>query len=70
MADKKLVEISGGFHDSDPIRVRVPSNWEINRSDICNVVSERVMSKIQSHMCGISGCTCGGVYRGIIEDVD
>lgn len=56
------VEIFGGFHNQmTPIRVMVPKDWKERNIQDC--VSERTMKKIQNHICGLSGCKCGGVYR-------
>lgn len=70
MAKTKIVEIWGGFHNQmNPIRIRVPFEWSKREQNIEEVVSEATYKRIRRHLCGISGCTCGGIYRATIDEV-
>lgn len=68
------LEFSGGFHNSTPIRIRLPRARAL---DIINgeydclqeAISEYQYKKLDRHFCGIEGCTCGGVMRATIEEV-
>jgi len=70
MSKTKIVEIWGGFHNQmKTIRVRVPKDWTKREQNLAEVVSESTYYRIQRHLCGISGCTCGGIQRATIDEV-
>ncbi len=48
--ETKTITISGGFHNVPEITVRVKDGK----------LSVGQYKKIASHLCGISGCVCGG----------
>lgn len=57
-----LIELSGGFHNSSPIRVRVPRHYhhlsKIGLIDVDDVLTPYQYRKLVSHFCGIDGCLC------------
>ena len=64
LAKSKIITISGGYHDVDELRVRVPADADINDSvDLECAVSVSTWARIQRHCCGIPSCCCGGVSR-------
>ena len=65
-ATTKLITLSGGFHNSPAIRVRVPLDWHPATDTLIEGVSEATYQRLNRHFCGI-GCTCGGVQRASIE---
>lgn len=62
---KQLIELSGGFHNSDAIRVRIADEvGPIGRwSDLERWLSLSQIARLERHFCGIAGCTCGGPRR-------
>ena len=69
-AKTKLIELSGGFHNSSAIRVRVPADFHIACDTLIEGVSELAYERLNRHFCGIKGCTCGGVQRASIYMMD
>ena len=61
----KTITISGGFHHASDIRVRVDATQisSLTGKALLWAILERLSpsqrKKIDRHMCGISGCTCG-----------
>ena len=49
MADITTITISGGFHNSSPITLRLRDG----------AMSVGQYKRLTSHMCGIKGCICG-----------
>jgi hypothetical protein len=57
------ITYSGGFHNCEPISLRVKiAGGRIGK------LSEGQERKLANHFCGIPGCTCGGVYRATLID--
>ena len=64
----KTITLNGGFHDSTPINVKVPNDFDPKNELLDYVVSKKVLKKLSHHFCGIKGCTCGGVSRATIRE--
>lgn len=57
-----IIEFSGGFHDSAPLRISVKLIYYA-RNDYPHYLSLKQKIKLSRHFCGISGCRCGGASR-------
>jgi hypothetical protein len=65
---QKKYEISGGFHDADPIFVWAdPDMVDIN--GILDALSDVTAKRVMRHMCGHRDCLCGSHHGWIIERV-
>jgi len=63
----KTITLSGGFHDSGEIRIKVPADFHPAIHSIQEAVSESTRKRLDRHFCGIRGCTCGGVQRATVD---
>lgn len=57
------IEVSGGFHDADPIMVRIPLRVWASQMSYLSMLSDGQRKRVQKHFCGIPSCTCGGAAR-------
>lgn len=58
------IVISGGFHNSVDLRMRVQGTDIHPATDtLRELLSESQTVKASNHFCGIRGCTCGSIDR-------
>lgn len=60
------ITISGGFHNSQQINIRLPlRTWAqiMQGMDKMAALSPSQEKRINKHFCGIPGCLCGGASR-------
>ena len=65
-------ELSGGFHRSGSIRIRILTNlWGLRDEDIPAALdhwlSPYQRRRLERHFCGIPGCACGSWHRAKIR---
>ena len=65
-------ELSGGFHSSGPIRIRVMTDlWGLRDEDIQAALDQWLTPyqrrRLERHFCGVSGCACGSWHRAEIR---
>lgn len=61
-----LIELSGGFHNTRPLRMRVKEiSIHPGVNTLSEILSEAQYLRASNHFCGIRGCTCGGVARAM-----
>ena len=58
MTKTMTVTLTGGFHDSADLRLRVAYE-----ADGDYTLSESQAKRADRHFCGIDSCTCGGAAR-------
>lgn len=65
------ITLSGGFHNSPEIRIRVNETiyrmYSIGMIEFPRMLSDYQKRKLERHFCGIKGCTCGSYMRANIE---
>ncbi|HPS30199.1 MAG TPA: hypothetical protein PLZ43_08085 [bacterium] len=69
------VLLSGGYHNSEPISLRIGYPAEniklaIATGNFSDLLSAYQLKKIERNFCGISGCTCGSYTRADIKIVE
>lgn len=67
----KMITLSGGFHNSPAIRLRLSESAYRRLKDdgegIYSVVTAYQAKRLDRHFCGIKGCTCGAAGRAHIK---
>jgi len=64
----KLVTLSGGYHEVEAVRVRVPLHFDPRHDQVWGYVGGETYARLRQHFCGLPGCHCGGVTRATIEE--
>ena len=69
-----MLELSGGFHRSGRIRVRLLTDlWGLRPEDIPAALdhwlSPYQRRRLERHFCGIPGCACGSWHRAEIRTI-
>lgn len=81
----KTIKLRGGFHNCPPISLKVSeqayqeavdsgyfspesSGSVVGWADA--YLTEYQLKKIDKHFCGIKGCLCGGIARGVYFELD
>ena len=66
------IRLVGGFHSApETMLVLKGERWEGEsiHDAIARLASERQLSRLNGHFCGVSGCTCGSWCRAEAEEV-
>lgn len=72
MAQTKNVTLtlSGGFHNVNPIRVRIPREaYKLLAAgivELSDTLTKSQQTRLTHHFCGVDGCTCGSYTRAEI----
>lgn len=70
MAKNITLTLSGGFHNVNPIRVRIPREaYKLVAAgivELSDALTKSQLNRLSRHFCGIAGCTCGGYTRAEI----
>lgn len=74
MSKTTKVILSGGFHNSAEITIRIKAdsdtvNYKIEQGEIRDLLSPSQIKRLDNHFCGISDCCCGGLSRADIDEV-
>lgn len=67
-----MIEFSGGFHNSSPMRLRLNEKQYQLLTDghpIAEVLSGGQERRLYKHFCGIKDCLCGSYYRATWNNV-
>ena len=65
-----FVTLSGGFHNSPKIRVRIKKGFTmdaLHTGELYDALSDGQVKKLERHFCGIKGCECGSWVKAQIE---
>lgn len=68
------VTLSGGYHCSEEITIRVKADFDtvsykIEQGEIRELLSDYQIKRLDNHFCGISDCCCGGLSRADIDEI-
>lgn len=66
MVSTMKIRLVGGFHSApETMLVLKGERWEGEsiHDAIARLASERQLSRLNGHFCGVSGCTCGSWCR-------
>lgn len=67
----KTIELSGGFHWSPAVRIRVKdaavADMQHGLCELSDILTKYQKTKLERHFCGIKGCYCGSYRRADIE---
>lgn len=70
----KTITLSGGFHSSPEIKLRVNDkayarlkDAEYIKDELAEVLTPYQLNRLDKHFCGIDGCTCGSWMRAAVE---
>ena len=72
MVSTMKIRLVGGFHSApETMLVLKGERWEGEsiHDAIARLASERQLSRLNGHFCGVSGCTCGSWCRAEAEEV-
>lgn len=66
-----ILSLSGGFHNSPEIKIRVSNTsyraYSIGSITFTEMLTDYQQKKLSRHFCGIKGCTCGAYMRADID---
>lgn len=67
-----IIEFTGGFHNSSPMRLRFNHTQYQLLSDgypLAEILTRTQERRLDNHFCGIKGCLCGSYSRATWEEV-
>ena len=66
-----ILSLSGGFHNSPEVKVRVSNStyraYSLGQIEFHEMLTDYQDKKLSKHFCGVKGCTCGSYMRAEIE---
>lgn len=69
----KTIELSGGFHWSESVRIHVSNesveDLQSGRAEISDILTSYQRKRLERHFCGIKSCYCGSFRRADWEIV-